>query len=442
MLGFFGMRGTGDWETDQRPKSWREQILYLYPNGDLPLTALLSKANTEVVDDPEFNWWDETVDLAAGTITGVYTDSGLSTAYVSGGAAGDTLYIKMSATDVALVHVGHQVLLRDASNLDVDVVGKVTARVANGTSSYMAVYLLEADNNSVSNDLSDADTFMVVGSVFEEGASMPRATSFAPVKHSNYTQIFRTPLEITGTALETKLRTNPQAYEKLRAQTLERHGIEMEGAFWFGIPTEGTGSGGKPVRTTGGVLHWIKSNTYAAANNISNYSTADAGFDGSYNSKTWIAAGGGIDWLNEMLERIFRYGGGERIAFCGPGAMLGIQRLISAHGTIQLQPVNKGTYGMSFQAWTTPFGTVYLKTHPLWRNQAAQRNMMVLLEPSNLTYRPLKNRDTKFFDDKNGNNAGDRRVDGKNEEFLTEAGLEFHHPETCGILTGVGKDNA
>lgn len=29
MAGFLGMRGTGDWVTDQRPKSWRETILYL-----------------------------------------------------------------------------------------------------------------------------------------------------------------------------------------------------------------------------------------------------------------------------------------------------------------------------------------------------------------------------------------------------------------------------
>lgn len=28
---FLNMRGTGDWATDQRPKAWRELILFLYP---------------------------------------------------------------------------------------------------------------------------------------------------------------------------------------------------------------------------------------------------------------------------------------------------------------------------------------------------------------------------------------------------------------------------
>uniref|UniRef100_A0A6M3JA30 Putative structural protein n=1 Tax=viral metagenome TaxID=1070528 RepID=A0A6M3JA30_9ZZZZ len=55
MSAFLGMRGNGDWATDQRPKNWRETILYLYPNGSAPLTAILSKMSSEKVDDPEFN---------------------------------------------------------------------------------------------------------------------------------------------------------------------------------------------------------------------------------------------------------------------------------------------------------------------------------------------------------------------------------------------------
>ena len=53
-MAFLGMRGTGDWVTDQRPKSWREGILHEYPNGMAPLTAITSKMKNEKVDDPEF----------------------------------------------------------------------------------------------------------------------------------------------------------------------------------------------------------------------------------------------------------------------------------------------------------------------------------------------------------------------------------------------------
>jgi hypothetical protein len=54
MGAFLGMRGTGSWATDQRPKSYRELILMLYPNGTAPLTAIMSKLKSEVVTDPEF----------------------------------------------------------------------------------------------------------------------------------------------------------------------------------------------------------------------------------------------------------------------------------------------------------------------------------------------------------------------------------------------------
>ena len=100
-----------------------------------------------------------------------------------------------------------------------------------------------------------------------------------------------------------------------------------------------------------------------------------------------------------------------------------------------------GKWGFKVLEWVTPFGTVMLKTHPLWSRNTIFRNMMVLFEPENITYRPLRNRDTKFFPDNSGNNSGNR-VDGKAEEYLTECGLEYHHPEACGILYGVGQDNA
>ena len=52
---FLGMRGTGDFTvTGQRPENWREMILYLYPNGKAPLTAIMSMMKSEKTDDPIF----------------------------------------------------------------------------------------------------------------------------------------------------------------------------------------------------------------------------------------------------------------------------------------------------------------------------------------------------------------------------------------------------
>ena len=39
-----GMRGTGSWSTDERPKNYRESILLLFPNNtSMSLTALMTK---------------------------------------------------------------------------------------------------------------------------------------------------------------------------------------------------------------------------------------------------------------------------------------------------------------------------------------------------------------------------------------------------------------
>ena len=46
-----GMRGTGEFSSDDRPKNYRQTILLLFPNASAPLTAILSKLKDEETDD-------------------------------------------------------------------------------------------------------------------------------------------------------------------------------------------------------------------------------------------------------------------------------------------------------------------------------------------------------------------------------------------------------
>lgn len=427
---FMGMRGTGDWATDERPKNWRQGILRLYPNGNAPLTGLLSKMAEEETDDPEFNWWTKLLPPQAGAITGVYTNSGLSVAYTSGGVAGDTLYIKMALATADEIRAGHQVLLRDTSHLDVDVNAKVTAITKNGASSYATVKLLEADDNgsAVSKDLSDADKILVIGSINAEGAPMPEAIAYDPDKWYNYTQIFRTPLEITRTARRTKLRT-ADAYAEAKREALELHSIEMEKAFFWGIRTENVGANGKPERTTMGLISAIRS---GAASNVKNFT-----LDSEYSGDTWAASG--ETWLDQQLEVLFRYGAKEKLAFAGSGAVLGINKLAKISGQIQLQSTTV-SYGLKVMQWITPFGTIYLMTHPLFSYDDSTRNTMVLLEPAMLRYRYVD--DTRFYGQPQSETSpSHERYDGTKEEWLTECGLEYHHPSKFMFLQGLNTDN-
>ena len=63
MAAVAGLRGTGDWGTDERPKNFRELIMFRNPNGSAPLFALTARIASESVNDPEFSWWDEPNDL-------------------------------------------------------------------------------------------------------------------------------------------------------------------------------------------------------------------------------------------------------------------------------------------------------------------------------------------------------------------------------------------
>ena len=208
-----GLFGTQDWTDGQRPQNWREAILYQYPNGDVPLTALLALINSERTDDYQFNWFTKLLPDQRASVTGVYTDAALSVAYVSGGVIGDILYIKMSAADVAKFRTRHQILLRDSTDYKVEVNAKVSAVTSAGASSYLTVVLREDDDNSATNDLSDTDTALIIGNINSQGDTIPNALAYTPVKYYNKTQIFRTPLNITRTAMQTRLRTGSQYKE-------------------------------------------------------------------------------------------------------------------------------------------------------------------------------------------------------------------------------------
>ena len=434
MAGFLGMRGTGDWVTDQRPMSWRETLLMLYPNGTAPLTAITSKGKNEKITDPQYHWWTKTLPAQAGAVTGVYTDSGLSVAYVSGAVSGDYLFVKMAEATVGELRVGHMVRLGDASDYLNAVVAKVVERVANGASSYVKVKLYEDDDNGTSTDMSDCDRIYVVGNVNSEGAAMPDAISYDPVKWYNFTQIFRTSLEITRTARLTKLRT-PQAYLEAKREALELHGIEMEKAFWMGIPSESVGLNGKPERTTGGIIPAITggyTGMGGSAGTVSNFSTATA-----YSGQTWLQ--GGEHWLDTQLEVSFRYGRREKAAFCGSTALLALNRIVKNGGDYTFTPQTK-SYGINVVEWVTPFGKINLIEHPLFSYETTMRDKVVVLEPENLKFNYIT--DTTFYDDPDKKNTGWTRRDGTKEEYLTECGLEYHHPISWLYLSGLGTDNA
>lgn len=435
MSAFFGMRGTGDWIDGQVPQSWRETIMYEFPNGSTPLTAIMAMSGSEPVDSYIHNWFMETLPTQAGAVTNVYIDAALSTAYVyathgpSGtghGSSGGVVYAKVALALAKEFKKGHKVVLRDSDHLDVDVVGRVVAMDYNGASSYVAVKLLEDDDNdatAATYNLSTVDYIMVIGSTYPQFSAAPESVQYDPTLYTTYTGIWRNTLDLARTAIQTKLRTG-DAYENERSRTLRLHGIEMEKDIFWGIPTLGVGDNGKPQGTPMGINYLIK--TYAPGNKD------DFRLNTGYSGQTWEQAG--EDWLDYYLAQLFRYAENNVLALAGDGALLGLKKLAATYGDIQLVPGAK-TYGLELREWLTPFGSVYIKTHPLFSHDATTRNTMFLLKPENIKFRPMQ--DTKF--EKDLQLPG---MDGKTDGFLTEATFEFFFPNQFMRLDGVGIDNA
>lgn len=433
-----GLRGTGNLVTNADPDSWRPGFQTLDVNGDVPLTALTNRMKKRVVRNRKFHWWDKLPALISGNLTasnGVTLTPALTSPYSSGGLAGSILYLKLDTTNgraadivaAQFVRTG-EVIIRDDTDPTADVVAEIVDVVVNGTSSYLVVKLIEADDNSLySRTIAGATKVIQAGTINPEGGEIPNGVGENPDEFSNLTQIFKDSYFITGTMQETELRYGDQ--EKMdKMATLMRHGMGMEAAFLWGVQSETTGSNGQRKRTTGGLVNSIM--TYAPDNVASFYRSTDTAYAG----KTWIEAGS--LFLDTFLSNLFQYGSSEKMVFAGVGAIAGLNALARTYGHITIEP-GQNKYGLSVDTWITPFGTINLKRHPMFTQSGTYRNALLAFEPQNLTYVVLGKRDAKYNDDES-NAAG---LDAKKAYFMTEAGLEFHFPQTNMLLFGVGQDN-
>ena len=431
------MHSVDDWPDGARPKDWREMILWLYPNGRAALTAIMSKGRKERANDYEYNWWTQSFPEQRGAFTAgeIYTNVALSSAYAGSGTAGQVLYVKTTEAVASEFRYGHQVLLRDTDDLSVDVQAKCVGVHKNGSSSYVACKLLEADDNSDSNDLQTADVIKVCGNINPQGGVTPPSITYFPTKFYNKTQIFRTSLEIARTVMRTRSRTG-NTYENMKTLALELHGVEMEWAWLFGIVSENVGDNNMPETTTEGIITFLRNNLSA---HVRNYALLDA-----YSGQTWLE--GGDDFLIDSFELLTRYGdpkgNGDWISFIGSGFLKNISRLARQSGEFVLNPGASIGYGIKVNELVNEFGTWPLYTHPLFNQEATMRNSALFFKPRNLVYKYID--DTDFYPSakgKYGYTSSGKRIDGLNEEWLTEAGMEYHHPQTAMFLYGAGDTN-
>lgn len=409
-MAVLGLRGTGDFATDERPKDFREFILFRDPNGDAPIFALSSKAKKRTVTDPQFYWWDEPQDIvrlqvnmaggAGSSDTVITVDSADPTTSNPDRAWGVASHLKEG--DLLLVEAADSASFTNEIVEVVSVISDTQFQVSRGAA------------GSTAASISDDAKLTLIGSVYAEGTSAPSAVSRNPLKYTNYIQTFKDSYELTGTVLATNTRTGePWSNDKKRKMWDHSRGIEL--SMLFGKPSETVGSNGKPKRTMAGLRYQIPSgNQYV-------YSTGTTWFD-----------------LVDRISPMFNYSsrsGDERAAFVGNGALNALNKIImaDANSTMQWQGV-QSVYGMNFRVLQLPQGRILLKTHPLMsRFSSYYTNSMFILDMSVLTYVTMKGRDTKVYDDVQAKDEDLRRG-----YIQTDCSLELDMGGvTCGYIGNI-----
>ena len=299
--------------------------------------------------------------------------------------------------------------------------------------------VIDVSESSVSgyNVLADNDECQIVGTSFGEGTGSPDTFSDTIEDDFGYTQIFKTACEMTNTAIATRYRGYANEFDRIWAQKLREHKVDIERAMLFGQKARVNGL----QYSEGLVGHIVKNVAPVTDNSAFSYSSGNAYY------RSVAQAELTYDRLLADLEVIFdpaRGGSSERLVLAslpvitffnkmGDGAFIDAS-VGHANAPYRVNMNNvQGSFGHQLMEINTVHGSMFLVKEPLFRGIAS--GFMLMADMSKLAYRPLVgnglNRDTQIM-----TNVQNADEDLRKDMILTEAGLEISLPE-CHALYNV-----
>lgn len=380
-----GLRGSGEFTTDFRPKNYRELYTLMEPNGSAPFNALLAMGQNESTDDPEYkNFRDELPERRLSINNGAGYNSSATSLTID--ASDDNKYAIAGA------------LIVNASTGEV-------MRVSSDTTSTTLTVVRNIGGTSFS--ITDNDELFVAGFAAQEGGSTPTAVTFDATVASNYTQIFKYAFSVTGTLKSTYLRTGSKL-DEARTKALKMHMSDIERAFFYGKKHEENGSTNQPTRYTGGLLTQLTNVIDCASDTDDANVMTEEEFD------------------ENLISTIFKYGSKQKVAFVGDKVAHHLQWF----GKDRWSPnVIDGGYGISFTRYHSHAGDLLVHLHPQFRQIPGMRNIMVIVDFPYVAYRYLEGRDTQLLE-----NRQSPGVDGETHEYMTECGLELLQDKVHAVI--------
>tara|TARA_B100000287_G_scaffold399358_1_gene417553 strand:- start:30148 stop:31332 length:1185 start_codon:yes stop_codon:yes gene_type:complete len=380
MAAIQGLRGTGQFGTDFRPTNYRELFTLLEPNGTAPLQALLAMTSSESTDDPKYNHFRDELPNRTIVVNGALNNSATSLAFDN-----DT---------------DDEGFLVKGTVIHNHTTGENLLCTADADTSANTVAISRGFGGSTASAVADNEVLSIAGFADQEGGTAPTAISFDPTVDYNYTQIFKTAVQVTGTLQNTYLRTGDKEQEQL-TKALKLHMGDIERAFFFGTRGIANGSTASPTRSTGGLISSITNITDCASATATTNKMTEKEFD------------------KFLIEDIFAYGSNEKIAFAGPRVITNMMEV----GKNRWQPTQvDNAYGVAFTRYTTFAGDLLVYMHPMFRQISALSQEMIILDMNHLNYRYMDGRDTQLIRDVQTND-----FDGVKHMYMSECGLEMTH---------------
>ena len=277
--------------------------------------------------------------------------------------------------------------------------------------------------------LADNDIFLVIGNAHGEGSSAPEAWSDELQVVWNSCQIFKTPLQITGTLLQASLRGESSELARLRLQKSQEHKMQKEKAFLFGTRVGGTNLGDNLSGTSndsfadGGVVdsagNLVRS-THGVIKAIEDFGTSSGDDQSIFTVDSSYAYGNFVD----DMEKVFQYVPeiGVKRAFCGAGALGYWSKMAGASGiagnsgwTVNLSDMKRDTLGFNYKILETPHGILQLIPTPALRGP--YNKYMLVVDDSNLFHAQYRNMMYQT------NIKTDNAFDGVKDQYFSDEGV-------------------
>jgi len=397
-------RSTATSSTEGRLKVDIANKIFLLETNKHPLVSLLTNIGKvkdgdswkgmgilkQPTGNPEFSWLEDLYGGRYAKNSGTYAASGALTITVTG-AGSQPAYLFTVGDIIRNARTGENMLVATIAST-------TTITVASAGRSF---------GTTAAAAGADGDGLYKIGNVNEENSGARNVNTTQSSKESNYTQIFKTSIAVSGTQEKSDLYGgNDLTYQRTKKGT--EHALEIERAFWLGEKKYDTGGTmGHPRRATGGILEFIEGGNSYVQNQGGILTAPD---------------------FNTFLREGFTYGNRQKVFVCGGLVLQAINEI--ARDQIRMKPLAK-TYGIQIGEYVHAQGVINIIHNPhVFVEDYAGYGF--LLDMECFKYRYMKDRDTKLY-----TNVQAPDVDGVVDQYVTECGLQRVHPAKCALLKGV-----